>query len=421
MVSFISRYSLLCLCIAIIISGCNTNPHKASVDHKPLEQKAGSIQLPEDAIAFTYRSGGIFIELSVNDSIKGQFLFDTGSDQLYLDSQFVDRSNLSLNYKSSKEIFGVGEGTQMVPTVGGIALSLDKLQHDYHNVPVTNIRAISGNHIDGVFGTELFKPYILDINFDSSYFRIIYDTLNFKAPARYDSVKLHYLGKTKTVIKCQASLNDSIHVSGWTILDLGSGGSLTLTSVIGKEYGLETAITNKYEVVREMGGYGGRTASWYFRADSINFGNTMIEKPVMNYSTDSKGYLSFWGFLGLMGTKVIERYNIIFDFFNHRFYYSPNESFNKEFTGNMAGFHAKKILNDSLKRIKVYNVIEGSPAHLAGLIKGDIITHIDGVAISQLSEKERKQIFTQESIPVVLHFERNGEKHKASILPHRII
>jgi C-terminal processing protease CtpA/Prc len=87
----------------------------------------------------------------------------------------------------------------------------------------------------------------------------------------------------------------------------------------------------------------------------------------------------------------------------------------------MAGFHAKKILNDSLKRIKVYNVIEGSPAHLAGLIKGDIITHIDGVAISQLSEKERKQIFTQESIPVVLHFERNGEKHKASILPHRII
>lgn len=415
------RYLFLCLCSILIITACISGPDDESRDHIPIVQKADPLILPDDAIPFTYRSGGVYVELSVNDSIKGQFLFDTGSDQLYLDSQFVERAKIPVNYISSKKIFGVGEGSQTVPTAKNIKLSLDKLYHDYSNVPIVNIRAIGGNEIDGVFGTELFKPYIVSINFDSSYLQIISDTNDFTAPERYDSVAMFYLGKTKTVIKCHAAINDSISVSGFTILDLGSGGSLTLTSVIGKEKGLETAIPHKYEVARKLGGWGGKTSSWYFRAESIGFGNTIIEDPVMNYSTDTKGYLSSWGLLGLMGTKVIERYNIIFDFYNHRFYYSPNKSFNKAFNGNMTGFNAKKISNDSLKRIKVYNVIPNSPAELAGILKGDIITHIDGVAISQISVDERKNLFTQESIPIILHFERNGTMHKASLLPRRII
>ncbi len=419
--TILKRISLALLFSIFFLTTCDTGIDQGSDIVKEETIAKEEIRLPDGAIAFNYRSGGIYLDLKFNDSIKGSFLFDTGSDQLYLDSQFVSRLNIPLDLQKSKKIFGVGEGTQSVPTVNRFRLSLDSLHHDYTNVPVTNIRAISGGEIDGVFGTELFKPYIVSINFDSSYLKIIYDTLHFSPPAHYDSLKLYYLGKTKTVIECQAELTDSISVSGWTILDLGSGGSLTLTSVIGREHGLDTAISNKYLVSRKLGGYGGKTASWYFRSKSINIGNLVIENPVMNYSTDSSGYLSSWGLLGLMGTKVLERFNIIFDFYNHRFYFTPNEGFQEPFKGNMCGFHAKRVINDSLKRLRIYNVIDGSPAELAGIKKGDLITHIDGVRISQVSESERKKLLSQEDIPVVLHLDRNGIKHQVILSPIKII
>lgn len=412
---------ILILGVSLMLTACCPPKDPTASSDSFKATKTNSPVIPDDAIAFDYRSGGIYLRMKINDSITGSFLFDTGSDQLYLDSQFVAEGAIPVNMQSSKMIFGVGEGSRQVPSVSSVRLGLEDLYYDYTNVPVTNIRAISGDEIDGVFCIRLFIPYIVSINFDQSYLRIIKDTLGFRAPHDYDSLDIRYLGKTKTVIECEANINDSIQVSGYTILDLGSGGSLTLSSPIARENKLDNTISNKYRVSRKLGGYGGKTSSWYFRARNIKFGNTVINQPVMNYSTDAKGYLSYWGLLGLMGTKILERFNMIFDFYNHRFYFKPNTRFSNDYKGNMTGFNSKNILNDDQNRRRIYNVIEGSPADKAGIKVGDIITHIDGIAISEISVKERKRLVTQSFIPLLLRIERNGEIFQVNLRPQRII
>lgn len=81
----------------IILFGCNNTNTVETVQ----EKKDPVIQLPKNAIPFIFDSY-IFVKIRVNDSINGNFMFDSGSDQLYLDSSFVARNNIPVNSKRKK-------------------------------------------------------------------------------------------------------------------------------------------------------------------------------------------------------------------------------------------------------------------------------------------------------------------------------
>lgn len=401
------------LFVLIIIFGCNNTNTNETVQ----EKKDPAIQLPKNAIPFIFDSY-IFVKIRVNDSINGNFMFDSGSDQLYLDSSFVARNNIPVNSKRKKKIRGVGGNTPLVPIVNNIKMGLDTLIHIYDDVPIINIKAINNKEVDGIFGTDIFQESVLKINFDSSYFQIIkpYELI---VPEGYDTLNLALI-ENKTYIWCKVLTIDTVNIEGWTMLDLGSGHALTLTSVIADEHNLNKIIKNKYSYPQKNAGYGGGSHSYYFRAENIQIAGYILDKPVMNYSTDKKGALSFWGMLGLLGTKIMQRFDLIFDFPGKKLYLKQNSQFNDHFYSNSTGFYGRLNKSDNEGYI-IENVIENSPAQKAGIKSGDTITHLNGLKISLFSRSERKKIFQQDSIEIELIIKRNTVSHKIKILPKELL
>ena len=156
------------LIILLTLFSCNNQSQNKS-EQEPIKE---AIILPDNAIPFIYK-GGVIMDIKVNDSIMGSFLFDTGSDQLYLDSSFVANNNILTQKGRTKEISGVGANTPRVPVSDNIKLEIDSLTITYNNVPVLNLNSIRGEKIDGIFGIDIFRSSVLRINFDSSYFQII--------------------------------------------------------------------------------------------------------------------------------------------------------------------------------------------------------------------------------------------------------
>lgn len=81
---------IITIIVLIGLFSCN-NANKGEMEQEPKDEK---IELPEDAISFSFLQEQIFVNIKVNDSVEGSFIFDTGSDQLYLDSLFVANNNI---------------------------------------------------------------------------------------------------------------------------------------------------------------------------------------------------------------------------------------------------------------------------------------------------------------------------------------
>lgn len=405
---------IILIIILLCLFGCN-HQNQDKIEQESINKQ---LILPENAIPFIFHDR-IIVSIMVNDSIQGSFLFDTGSDQLYLDSSFVADNNILTQKAGMKKIRGVGPNTPLVPVSDNVKLKLDSLNVTYNDVPVVNISTIGGEKIDGVFGIDIFRNSVLRINFDSSYFQIIKPS-EFIIPNGYDSLKI-FLVENKTIIKCEAFIFDSLNIEGWAILDLGSGHSLTFTSVISEEFNFNNKIINKYAITYKNAGYGGESHSYFFRAKKINIGKYTLGSPVMNYSTDKKGALSMWGILGLLGTKVMKRFDLVFDFPNKKLYLKPNSLFDEHFFSNTTGFTGKLNPSVSVTGFIIENVLENSPAHNRGLKPGDTITHLNGMKISSYSSTERKSLFQQDTLELEFKIKRNTEFLIMKILPKEIL
>jgi len=374
--------------------------------------------LPNGVIPFN-SSRMIILKFRVNDSLSGNFLFDTGSDQLYLDSTFIANNPIPISTSSKKKITGVGAEAPEVPVVDKIKLELDSLSMTYKNVPVTNLHSSLDYQLDGVIGTDFFRNNIIKISFDSLYFQII-DTNEFVVPKAHDTLELNII-VNRTIILCEAAINDTTSVKGWTILDTGSGGSLTLTSIIAKENSFEEIIDTKYSIARDYAGYGGRTHSYYFRINEISMGAYRLNDPVVNYSTDDKGALSWWGILGLLGTQVLNRFDLVFDLPHKKLYYRPNTSYEEHFHSNATGIVGRliKFNNDTVYMVK--SIIKNSISAQAGIIAGDRISHLNDIAVSKLSYQDRRDLLRNDSTELNITFKRDTISYQVSIIPKEIL
>lgn len=414
MIGFLQYRRLLAILLSFVFFGC----HQSKPPDPPNQSKETIVHLPDHAIPF-YFDSFVFLDIQVNDSMTGCFIFDSGSDQLYLDITFIAQNNIPLVVGRRKKIRGVGGNQPEVPLLDNIQLGLDSLTKVYNNVPVVDIRSITNKEVDGIFGTDLFSEYAVKINFDSSYLQIINPT-SFIAPPGYDSLKLHII-ENKTIIWSTATISDSVSVSGWTILDLGSSEALTITSTMADENKFDETIKAKYSYTLDKAGFGGQSHSWYFRAKNYQIGKLVLDHPVMNYSTDDKGALSFWGLLGLVGTKVMKKFNIVFDFPNKKLYLKKNTLFDEPLHSNMTGIYGKLSFSDTCSGYVVKAVIKDSPGQKAGIISGDIITHSNGLKMIYYSDIERRSLFQQDSIRLNFNIRRGDSSYKTTLAPKEIL
>lgn len=256
----------------------------------------------------------VYLTCLINDSIKGEFLFDSGANGLILDESFLVKNNLEDSIIQSKNghTYGVGLNRTKHKSITDISISIDNQKFsdlELRVMPLDSIFSSILNHkIDGIVGYDIFDEYLIKMNFDKSTFKLI-DSISPSEEKEY--VKLTYTDKyRKPIIKTTIIQENKERIECRLIFDMGSGRGISLT----KNKGLkENLFSDNLACERDsIAGMGGESESCYLAVDSIKFVDIKMEVDSIEIGNDEKGALGMHNMYdGMLGMRIIDHFNVV--------------------------------------------------------------------------------------------------------------
>ena len=259
-----------------------------------------------------------------------------------------------------------------------------------------------------LLGKQYFANQILEINYFNKYIKLHNTLSNFDASG-YEKIRMKK-ENNRLFVPTIIQINDTLSIQDYLILDIGSGGSVSITSATANKYKLAERIVSKVQYYTEYGGISGRSSSFDFRAYSVKIGNYKLDSVTMNYSEDKKGALSRDIYAGLLGNRILERFDVIIDFINNDLYLKPNPNYNKSFDFSQIGFKYVDR-NMTMNAWIVTGLYKNSNAEIAGLKIDDKIKTVNGIDIPDIPFKEQPD-FWKKAEKISLIVLRNGEEKK---------
>ncbi len=382
------RLILILSLLYIVLSSCqNQKKERLSETYK----KSKTQKLPDNAISITY-TNHLYFQLDF-DSIKGNYIFDTGADGLYYDSIFYNSNQFKHKNIGFGRLPGIGLKKQLVQVVfDTVQFKLKDKNFTTNISPIIKLKPIVGDFADGIIGGKLFNKSILELSYDKEYVNI-HSSVDSIDLTSYKKIKLDRV-KNRFYLPLTIKVNDSLLVQGKFILDLGSGGSISFTNHTSKKYNFEEKIDFKIPYYTKYGGIGGESSSFDFKSDSLFIGGFKLSNVVMDYSIDNSGALSKRNYLGILGNQVLEKFDIIIDNINSDLYLKPNSKFNDPITFSAKGF-VYVDRNQTKGAWIVTGINKGSNAEKAGLKIDDKIIKVNNIDINSIQFKQHKTIWQQ--------------------------
>lgn len=301
----------------------------------------------------------------IKDSLN--FILDTGSGGISLDSQTVDALKLPVK-PSEKTIRGIA-GIRKVNFCYNNTLQLPGLTVDSLNFHINDydiLASVYGERIDGIVGYSFFNRYIVKIDYDS-----LKITVYSKGLMKYP--KGGYLLRPLLVnlLIQSARISDQDDRVARFYFDTGAGLCLLLSNDFVQDSTLFSPKRKK--VTTQVEGLGGKkqmmlTTVKYFRLGPYKF------KRVPAYVFDDEFNVTSYPYLGgLIGNDLLRRFNVILNYEKRDVYIMPNSHYHDLFDYSYTGLNFYVINND----IVVTDVMKDSPAESAGFKPDDIIMAID--------------------------------------------
>ena len=321
----------------------------------------------------------VYLEAKING--KGPFLciFDTGGHSLLTPET---AKALAVHSEGDAPGAGAGEGVVASGFAKGVNFQIGDLTLSRQAVTVLNFASkdVEGFDEQGMLGFELARRFVTVIDYGAK-------TITFIDPARFDPkdagtpvpfVFYNHLPQVDGVFEGTPGRFD---------IDTGSRVELTLTKPFVEAHGL-TAKHPKGVLAVDGWGVGGPSRSYVTRGDYFTLGPVRIDGLVASFGTQGKGAFADPNFQGNVGSGLLKRYAVTFDY-NHQIMYlkplQPPASDVGVF--DRSGFW----LNLSPGGFKVMDLTAGGAAAEAGLKVGDEITAVDGVAARSIDLPELRK------------------------------
>lgn len=349
-----------------------------------------SYSLPEGAIPIIY-ADYIHFTGSVEGK-EGIFLFDTGAGNLYLDTLFYNEGNFVYKDLLKYQIEGLGNSYQDIIIIND-TVKFNFSGYDYATsfVPVMNLKPVGGDIIDGLLGNEFFSNNVLEINYADEYIKI-HETIDSIDISDYTKLPITPYDNS-FLVPLKLKINEDVTLEGYFLVDAASPSS-SLTTEIAVEADLDAKITKKIQFYNAYGGVGGETGGYDFIADSITIAMYCLKDVVFGYSTDTAGLLSESDYLGILGSNILDRFDLLIDYTNQELYFKPGKLFEEPFVFNRLGFGYVDRY-ETMKGWIITGLYRGSPAEKLGLRPDDKIIKVNSIPVQEIAYEDQANFFNK--------------------------
>ncbi len=398
-------------------------------------------------IKFELINNVILIPVEVN-GIELKFLLDTGVSKPIVFNFLKGSDSLKILNAEKIKIKGLGDG-DLVEVLRsshntfkiGEVINTDQTFFAVFD-PRINFAPKLGTAIDGIIGYDLFKDFVVEINYVSQYIRLLNPKYyKYKKCNKCETLELEFKNNkpyldTKIIIK-----EHPIPVK--LLIDSGASDALWLFEDDSK--GL--VISNNYFEDFLGSGLSGDVFGKRTKINALKLKQFIISDPKVAFpdSITVNSVKKFKERDGTIGGEILKRFNIIIDYPNAKITFKKNSYFNDAFSYNKSGLQVehdgvRMVMEINLEDNKaftqrgsssdmisvnsivkptrkytlkptfiIYNVVKDSPAYWAGLQKGDVILEINNKNTSDLSlEKIVNHFYKKSGTQIKLLVNRNG-------------
>ena len=307
-------FASLLLVSMFVLAGCNsvdTLFFYYANDGSPDEWNSAS-----DEIRMPFKVGNfVTTPVKVNESATLDFILDTGAPVIGLmGTDTVDR--LGLDRGRSVRVGGSGEGQSPEShLVEGVMVSVGDvriLDQTVAEIPWEEIAFIEFDEepeFQGIIGYDLLKRYVVRLDFDNNVLTL-YKADSYVYEGVGESLHLE-MSQRKPYTRAGVTLPGGTDVTVKLHVDLGSRGHLSLIP------GSLPQITIPQNAVRDDGfGLSGSIQGFRDQVEELRLGGHAIKDVVTKFNT--RGYATTAGRQGVLGLRVLERFNVIFDYPRNR-------------------------------------------------------------------------------------------------------
>jgi hypothetical protein len=324
-------------------------------------------------VPFELLNNHIYAEVKVNGKGPFRFIFDTGGHDL-----LTPDTAKALGVKSEGQAAGTGAGEDVVNTsfASGVSFQIGDLLIEKQTIAVLPFEApqVEGFAQQGMIGFEVLRRFVTQIDYGRK-------TLTFIDPAAFDPAG----SGTPVAFVFYSHLPQVAGsfegIPGQFDIDTGSRVELTLTKPFVDANDLIRK--NPRAVIAVDGwGVGGPSRSYITRANELTLGPVRIGNLVAGFATQSKGAFADPNYAGNVGSGLLKRFVVTFDYARQMMYLRPLPApVADSGTFDRAGLW----INTGAAGLKVTDVTAAGPAAKAGVQVGDAVTAVDGVAASSIS------------------------------------
>ncbi|EDP95615.1 aspartyl protease family protein [Kordia algicida OT-1] len=380
------------------------------------------------SVSFQLINNLIVIPVEIN-GVKMSFLLDSGVNKPIMFS-LNPGDSLSIEQTERMHLRGLGSG-EAIEAVKARANSFkinDILKRNLELYIILdkeiNMSTRLGVPIHGIIGYDVFKDFIVEINYNSERIKFYNpETYEYSNCRKCTDLPLTFRNN-KPYIDVNVAIEDEKAPNIPVKLLIDSGGSDALWLFEDEEKQIKIP-EKKFDdfLGRGLSGsiYGTRSRVKKFHMGDFSFKNAKVAFPDSTAITYVKNFKER---NGSIGGEILKRFKVIFDYGNNRIRLRKSKYFSDPFHYNMSGIELQhngmRVIKEVKKRnnsihtnygrggnstnlgevsvvyehynkfslVKAYEIAEirkNSPAELAGLKEGDIIISINGRTVDRLS------------------------------------
>ena len=344
-------------------------------------------------IPFQYLAGYIILKVKVKGILPLNFIYDTGAEHTIFFEKHITNL-LGFEYEDPIQIRGSDINSSILAYISrGIPLAIERAPVVTRDVVVLdenflNLQEMTGVQIDGILGGSFFRNLIVGIDFKKKKL-ILWHPDNFNKKLKGYTTHPIEVIDNKPYINCKTQKPNSQEFDLKLLIDTGASLAFLINTNSAAQL-TPPEITTPGKLGKGIGGvingYKGKMKS--LEIGEYGFNNILTHFQEVDDEVDPAFYNDR---NGLIGTDLLERFDIIINFLNKEIYLKPSSKIQEEFKYNLSGMELIAF-GPELNSYIVFDILPGSPAKEADIKVGDIVKKVgffeaDKYTLHQLDKK----------------------------------